>query len=351
MQVLAVIPARSGSKGIPHKNIRIVAGKPLIAHSIEQARASRTITRTIVSTDSELYAEIARKFGAEVPFIRPAEFARDDSTDLEVFQHALGWLREHEGYQPDVCVHLRPTHPVRKVQDIDAIVEILLSNPNIDSVRSVVPAEETPYKMWLRSPDGFLTPVASLDVEEPYNLPRQLLPPAYVQNASIDAVRSDVIVKHKSMTGRRIHGYVMEAFHDIDTEEQLRSAEIAMAGDSRSRLSDDEGKRTFCFDIDGVIATIVPNNDYSCASAMDDNIALINELFDDGNKIVLFTARGSMTGLDWQETTKHQLASWGVRYHELRFGKPAADYYVDDRMISIQELQRRRRISMGTNHE
>lgn len=347
MDVLALIPARSGSKGIPDKNIRMLAGKPLLGHSIEQARASRTITRTIVSTDSERYAEIARRFGAEVPFLRPAEFALDHSTDLEVFHHALEWLGSHEGYQPDICVHLRPTHPVRKVEDIDAIVEILLSHPEIDSVRSVVPTEETPYKMWLRSPEGWLTPVASLDVEEPYNLPRQLLPPTYVQNASIDAVRSDVILKHKSMTGRRIHGYVMEAFHDIDTEEQLRNAETALAGERQAHESNDERPQTFCFDIDGVIASLVPNNDYSCSTAITENIALINELFRDGKRIILFTARGSVTGLNWEETTRRQLASWGVHYHELRFGKPAADYYIDDRMISIQQLQQLRRISRG----
>jgi len=110
---LALIPARSGSKSLPHKNVREFAGKPLLAHSIDHALAARTIGRVIVSTDSEHYAAIAREYGAETPFLRPAELATDHATDLVVFQHALAWLREHEDWEPDIVVHLRPTYPRR----------------------------------------------------------------------------------------------------------------------------------------------------------------------------------------------------------------------------------------------
>src|SRR5687768_2663157 len=115
--VLALIPARGGSKRIPRKNIHLVAGKPMIAYSIEQALQTPEITRVIVSTDDEEIAAIARSWGAEVPFLRPAEISQDLSTDLEVFTHALFWLAEHENYHPAICVHLRPTHPVRRIED------------------------------------------------------------------------------------------------------------------------------------------------------------------------------------------------------------------------------------------
>ena len=108
-QVLAVIPARGGSKGLPRKNIREFAGFPLIAYSIAAGLGAECVTRTIVSTDDEEIAAVARQYGAETPFLRPAELAQDNTTDLPVFQHALRWLDEHEGYQPEVVVQLRPT--------------------------------------------------------------------------------------------------------------------------------------------------------------------------------------------------------------------------------------------------
>ncbi len=141
IKILALIPARSGSESIPHKNIRLVAGKPLLAYSIEHALASRLINRTIISTDSQAYAEVARQYGAEVPFLRPSEISQGNSTDMELFTHALKWLEENENYIPDICVHLRPTYPVRKVEDIDKVIQILLDSPGIDSVLEVANLE------------------------------------------------------------------------------------------------------------------------------------------------------------------------------------------------------------------
>ncbi|MCR5829304.1 MAG: acylneuraminate cytidylyltransferase family protein [Lachnospiraceae bacterium] len=148
MEVLALIPARSGSKSIKDKNIRIVGGKPMLVHSVEHALASKFVTRVILSTDSEEYARIGREAGAEVPFIRPAEFAADDSLDIDVFEHALNWLKENEGYEPDIIVHLRPTFPTRDPDDIDKMVDLILDHPEADCVRSVAEAKETPFKMW-----------------------------------------------------------------------------------------------------------------------------------------------------------------------------------------------------------
>jgi CMP-N-acetylneuraminic acid synthetase len=112
-EVLALIPARGGSKGIPRKNIRDFSGYPLIAWSIAAAKQSELVTRVIVSTDDEEIAAVARAWGAETPFLRPAEFAEDKTTDLPVFVHALAWLAENENYRPDVVVQLRPTSPIR----------------------------------------------------------------------------------------------------------------------------------------------------------------------------------------------------------------------------------------------
>jgi CMP-N,N'-diacetyllegionaminic acid synthase len=334
--VLALIPARQGSKSIPHKNIRSIGGKPLLAYSIEHAQESQCISRTIVSTDSQDYADIARKYGAEVPFIRPDELAQDHSTDFDVFLHALEWLQSHEGYSPDICVHLRPTCPVRKVTDIDAMVEILLQNPALDSVRAIVENIETPYKMWFRSPDGLLKPIIQTDIPEAYNQPRQILPVTYLQNASIDVIRTSTIVRKRSMTGNAIYGYVMNEMFDIDYESQLDKAIHYMHSLETSQST----KKVFCFDIDGVIACLTPDNDYARASCLEPAVALITALHEQGHYIILATARGTKTGLDWKAVTEEQMKKWGVKYHELHFGKPAADYYVDDRMISLDNLKK-----------
>jgi CMP-N,N'-diacetyllegionaminic acid synthase len=239
--ILAIIPARQGSKSIPHKNIRSVGGKPLMAYSIEHALASGRITRTIVSTDSAYYADMARSHGAEVPFLRPEAISQDHSTDLEVFQHALAWLKEHENYVPDICVHLRPTSPVRKVDDIDQMIGILENNPGLDAVRSVAENLETPYKMWFRAEDGLLKPVVEQDLQgrlirEAYNMPRQKLPVTYLQNASIDVVRSRTILEKHSMTGDKIYGYVMAENFDIDYESQLPNLFLTGKQKRRARL-------------------------------------------------------------------------------------------------------------------
>jgi N-acylneuraminate cytidylyltransferase len=128
----------------------------MIAYSILQAQASRLINRVIVSTDDEEIAAVAREWGAEVPFMRPAEFAQDLSPDIEVFRHALTWLREHQSYQPEMVVHLRPTGPARQVQVIDEAIELLSGHPEADAVRSVSVALQTPYKMWRINHLGFI---------------------------------------------------------------------------------------------------------------------------------------------------------------------------------------------------
>src|SRR5512136_441882 len=194
-EVLAIIPARGGSKGIPRKNIRPFAGYPLIAYSIAAGLQARMVTRVIVTTDDEEIAGVARSYGAEVPFLRPAELAQDGTLDLPVFQHALEWLDQHEDYHPDVVVHLRPTPPIRPPDLVDRSVSLLLAHPEADSVRGITPAHQNPFKMWLMDgedqPIRPLTTVAGID--EPYNSPRQILPTAYTHTGLIDTIRPATI--------------------------------------------------------------------------------------------------------------------------------------------------------------
>ena len=337
MNIIAIIPARSNSKSIRHKNIRQLAGKPMMAYSIEQALASNYINRVIVSTDSEEYAAIAKKYGAEVPFLRPAEYAKDDSTDLEVFVHALEWLAIHENYEPEACVHLRPTHPIRKVEDIEKCIEILKENPECDSVRTLAPAPETPFKMWYRDDSGRITPVITHpEYNEAFNMPRQYLPKTYLQNACIDVVRSSVIIDKKSMTGDRILGHVMENNFDIDYEKDFWRVEQILKVLNKK----EEEKKTFCFDIDGVIASIVPISDYSKATPIKETIQLIQQLHQQGHKIVLNTARGYVTKIDWESVTKQQMKDWEVPYETLVIGKkPAADFYIDDKNADLDTIK------------
>jgi YrbI family 3-deoxy-D-manno-octulosonate 8-phosphate phosphatase len=219
-EILSIIPARGGSKGIPRKNIRNFAGHPLIAWSIAAAKQSEFVTRTIVSTDDEEIATIARACGADSPFLRPAELARDETTDLPVFAHALQWLAEHENYHPEAVVQLRPTSPIRPRTCVDSAIQILLAHPDADCVRGVVPAGQNPHKMW-RLPEGENAAMKNLldaeGIDEPYNAPRQILPPIYWQTGHIDAIRTCTIL-NGSMSGGTIYPLVIDARYSMDLD-------------------------------------------------------------------------------------------------------------------------------------
>jgi len=219
-EVLAVIPARGGSKGIPRKNIRNFAGYPLIAYSITAALQSEMVTRVIVSTDDVEIAEVARQFGAETPFLRPLELAQDNSTDLPLFEQALQWLRENEGYTPEVVVQLRPTSPIRPASLVDDAVRLLLEHPDADCVRGVVGAGQNPYKMWqIDSNSGRMTPLVTVDgIAEPYNAPRQALPSAFWQTGHIDAIRTSTILEKHSLTGQVILPLIIDSRYTVDID-------------------------------------------------------------------------------------------------------------------------------------
>ena len=236
-EVLALIPARGGSNSIPRKNIRPFAGQPLLAYSIAGGLAAKTVTRVIVSTDDEEIAAVARRYGAETPFLRPAEFSLDNTPDLPVFQHALHWLAEREAYRPEIVVQLRPTSPFRRVRHIDQAVHCLTDRPEADAVRAVCIPFQNPFKMWQIGPDGFMRPLIP-DVEvgehtdmhqrvEPYNMPRQALPDVYWQTGYVDAAWTDTILTKNSMTGERILPLIIDPSEwiDIDSPDDWRRAE------------------------------------------------------------------------------------------------------------------------------
>jgi len=220
-KILAIIPARGGSKRVPRKNIKILGGKPLLAYSIEHSQSSKYINRTIVSTEDEEIAQIAKKYGAEVPFMRPKELAQDDTTDFPVFEHVLNWLKENENYLPDVVVQLRPTSPLRKVEDVDGAIELLMKNPEADSVRTVIEPQSSPYKMYTINESGFLEKFIELAGQKnSNNLPDQKLPKVYRHIGTADVIWSRTIIDKKEMSGNSVLPYVVErAYSGINTEE------------------------------------------------------------------------------------------------------------------------------------
>ena len=259
-EILAVIPARGGSQGIPRKNIRPLAGQPLIAWSIAAAQRARLVNRVFTSTDDEEIAAIARSYGAEVPFLRPAEHAQSDTRDFPVFQHVVDWLERIEGYVPDIIVQLRPTSPLRPPGLIDKAIELLLADESADSVRSVTSPSQNPYKMWTVAGNA-LKPLLSIELEEPYNAPRQSLPPTYWQTGHVDVFRTCTIRQKLSLTGDRILPVMVDSRYalDIDTLMHLRIAgEVAAEGQldivqpRMSEISILEPIRFFVFDFDGV---------------------------------------------------------------------------------------------------
>lgn len=238
MTAYALILARGGSKGLPRKNLRSLGGHPLIAWSIAAARASQKVEKVICSTDCQEIAEVANSYGAVVPFIRPAELASDTATDLQVFRHAVSWLADHDEH-PDMLVQMRPTTPFREPKWIDSSIARMIEDQSITSIRSVTPADPTPYKMWSIGEDGFrLNPLLTLEgIAEPYNMPRQSLPTAYWHTGQIDVIRTKVIAAG-SMTGD-----VIVALHvdreraiDIDSIRDFHLAELVFKDSMPQKL-------------------------------------------------------------------------------------------------------------------
>jgi CMP-N,N'-diacetyllegionaminic acid synthase len=225
MIIYSLITARSGSKGIKDKNIIDYNGYPMIYYSISLSKNCEQIHKTFVSTDSHYYADLSKKYGAEVPFIRPKEIAQDLSTDYEVFKHFIYYLQENHYIMPDLIVHLRPTYPNRNLELLnDCISTFIIHHKNYDSLRTVCKIEKQPQKMYYIQNDKLIPYFNNYQtINEPYNMPRQLFPDSYIHNGCIDIIKTNVILQ-KSMSGQNIYPYIMEENNDIDSYEDLEKS-------------------------------------------------------------------------------------------------------------------------------
>ena len=226
---LGIIPARGGSKSVPRKNLHPLLGKPLIAWSILSALRATSLDRMIVSTDDAEIAEVAKRYGAEVPFLRPAEIAADETPDLPVFQHALRALREAEGYAPDAIVHLRPTQPLRTPEQIDQAVELWTSS-GADCVKSVRLVSEHPFKMYRLEGDR-LAPYLDTDERRRRgpDVPRQSLEPVYLSAGVVDVIRR-ATVEAGSTEGQIVVPYFVNPsrYVNLDSPRDFEIAEALM---------------------------------------------------------------------------------------------------------------------------
>ncbi len=223
--VLAVIPARGGSKGVPRKNIRDLCGKPLIAWTIDEAKKSKYIDRVIVSTEDEEIADISREYGAEVPFLRPIELARDDTPGIEPILHCINWLKDNENYYPNYVSTLQCTSPFRTSNHIDEALEKLIEE-KADSIVGVCKSEISPY--WMKKiEDGKL--VDFIKGSNKYTR-RQDLPVVYRINGAIYIGKTDILMKNKNWHTDNTLPYIMsqEDSIDIDTMLDFKLAELIM---------------------------------------------------------------------------------------------------------------------------
>ncbi|MCM8900481.1 acylneuraminate cytidylyltransferase family protein [Caldicoprobacter algeriensis] len=236
-KIVAIIPARGGSKGIKRKNIRILNGKPLISYTIEQALKSKYIDRVIVSTEDLEIAEISKSFGAEVPFLRPQELAQDDTPGIEPIIHAVNYLNSEEKYSFEYVMCLQCTCPLRKVEDIDNSIEEINAK-NADSLVSVCESEVNPY--WMKViEDGKLVDFIKTNIAY---VRRQDLPKVYRLNGAIYLARAEIILNRKTWYTDNTIPYIMDRISsvDIDDEMDFRYVEFLMSyeehGDINGRI-------------------------------------------------------------------------------------------------------------------
>jgi CMP-N-acetylneuraminic acid synthetase len=232
VKVLGVITARGGSKGLPGKNLRPLAGKPLIAHTIDTARESTAFDRVVLSTDDEAIAAAGRSRGCDVPFMRPPDLARDDTPHLPVLQHAVAWLREHDGYAPDAVMILQPTSPLRRAEDIRASIA-LLERSGADSVVSVseVPAHYNPMRTLRIDANGMASLLVTGEPVRRRINRRQDMPEAWTMNGAIYLFRARVLdAAEPSLYGDRTAAYVMPpaVSVSIDSLDDWTEAEHAL---------------------------------------------------------------------------------------------------------------------------
>lgn len=222
---IAIIPARCGSKGFPDKNIAMLGGYPLLSYSVAAAKLSG-VDRVLLSTDSEQYASIGRKYGAETPFLRSADISLDFSTDYEWVMHAMNWLMQHEESVPEYWLLLRPTTPLREPKIINNAVEKIQLIPEASSLRSGYSAPESPFKWFLRDQEGFFKSLSGDLTPDMANLPRQQYPATYIPDGYIDIVRSSHVLNKNTLFGDRMFVFESPCTTDFDTKEDFEYLEF-----------------------------------------------------------------------------------------------------------------------------
>ena len=241
LSVLAVVPARGGSKGIPRKNLRLVGGQSLVARAVEVGLNAALVSRVVCSTDDAEIADAARAAGAEVPFLRPADLAADTSEDWPVFVHALNWLEQHDRWVPDLVVNLRPTSPLRRPNHVDDAIRLLVET-GADSVKSICLARQHPHKMWLLGPRNRIEPFLNTPfrLSRGPDVPRAQLEDVYWQNGVVDVTRRSVIFEQRMMIGPRVVGLVVSAEEsiDVDTPLDLALAELLLHSQDTGACAD-----------------------------------------------------------------------------------------------------------------
>lgn len=230
--IIAIIPARSGSKSIKDKNIKLLSGHPLIAYSIIAAKLSKKIERVIVSTDSEEYGDIAKKYGAEVPFIRPDTYSKDNSTDRDFFIHAIDWFKEYENTIPEYWVHLRPTTPLRVPEKIDEAIDVILNDDTATSLRSGHKAPESPLKWFVKEDKYF----KGLIENEEYNLPKESFEDIYIPDGYVDIVKTSYLLNNEKTHGENIISFESPVCTEIDSIEEFNYIEYQIQNSENSLL-------------------------------------------------------------------------------------------------------------------
>ena len=220
-KVLVIIPARSGSKGIKNKNIKIIQKKPLLAHSIIYAKRCKFIDRIVVSTDSNKYANIARKFKADVPFLRSKKLSGDKVKDYPVIRNCLKISEKYYKTLFDYIILLRPTSPFREKLLIEKGLKKLHNNKFSTSIRSVIQTKKHPYRHWKIIKKGKMISIVS-NIKEPYNIPRQQLPKMFFQTGDIEIVKRKTIM-NGSISGTRVIPLIVKSFYDIDTIDDIKN--------------------------------------------------------------------------------------------------------------------------------
>ena len=226
--IYGIIPARGGSKGVLGKNIKLLGGYPLIAYTIGVAKMVKHISRVIVSTDSTEIASIARKYGADLPFLRPAEFSQDKSPDLDFVLHALNWLEQNEKKTPDYLVHLRPTTPLRDPVIIDQAIEKIITCAEATSLRSAHQAAESPFKWFSRDEQGYFKSISPAHSNDQINAPRQAFPAVYIPDGYCDVLKASFIRESGSLHGNKMLGFISPVCTEVDRMEDFEFLEYEL---------------------------------------------------------------------------------------------------------------------------